>query len=305
MKNDLQAANILQWLPLLLLVPFVVPVPGVLDRIYVLRALGGLAHFILPGLLTYYLYFLRGARGRLGRAALIAFLLSAGCELLQSFVGRHPRLHDAGIDLAGVLFASSFIMRRQGRPRWLYLPAMACLLLLPIMYWSLPGVIRAQNLARERFPLLADFETDAELKLWSLRDANIGSLQLREYESAEGRYIGLVAEPDDLWPAVSVTCLPRDWTGYTNLSFDACIIDGDRPYISLTLTDHEGVKNGRWCEKRMWVDDQWRGYELNLRELAANMEDGEIRLDDISRMSVYVSGVEQRTLIGFDNFRLE
>ena len=50
---------------LLLIVPFLVPIPGSLERMHVLRSLGVLAHFSLPLVLMLVLYRVGPLRGRL------------------------------------------------------------------------------------------------------------------------------------------------------------------------------------------------------------------------------------------------
>ncbi|MBU1073209.1 VanZ family protein, partial [bacterium] len=115
---------------LLLLVPFVVPVPGQLERMHVVRSFGVIAHFGLPFALVLLLYRYGPLKGSLGAAAVLAFLLAAGCEIPQLFVGRHPRLQDAGVDLGGVVSAAGLLLHLERGRRWALLIFLAGLAVL-------------------------------------------------------------------------------------------------------------------------------------------------------------------------------
>ena len=70
-----------------------------------------LGHFVLFGAMAALPAYGHG-RSALARALLLALVLAVTTELLQWFVpGRHPRLRDVAIDLAGALAGCAFALR--------------------------------------------------------------------------------------------------------------------------------------------------------------------------------------------------
>ena len=72
-----------------------------------------LGHFVLFGAMAALPAYGPG-RSALARALLLALMLAMMTELLQSWVpGRHPRLRDVAIDLAGALAGCAITFRRR------------------------------------------------------------------------------------------------------------------------------------------------------------------------------------------------
>ncbi len=289
---------------LLLLVPFVVPVPDELERIRVLRSFGVVAHFGLPMGLTLVLYHFGPLRGRLRAAALAAFVLAAGCEIPQFFVGRHPRLQDAGVDLAGVISAVGLILQRLRGRNWGVVLMVAGLAVLPIQLREMPGLIRGEALARERFPLLADFEDDRELVMWGENKDSGVDYAFTRLDDGQ-RVLSFTGEPADAWPGVILKGMPRDWSGYGKFVFEARVVDGEQGTVTVRLDDFEGRKDSAWCGGSFHLTNQWRRCELDLAAAAAAVEGRTFRLDDIDSLLLFTGRVQRRTVIQLDNISLE
>jgi len=289
---------------LLLLLPFVVPIPDELERIRVLRSFGVVAHFGLPLGLTLVLYHFGPLRGCLRAAALAAFVLTAGCEIPQFFVGRHPRLQDAGVDLAGVISAVGLILHRLRGRNWGLVLVVAGFAVLPIQLREMPGFIRGEALARERFPLLADFEDGRELAMWSMNeDSGVDFAFIRLDDS--DRVLSFRSEPEDIWPGVVLKGMPRDWSGYGTLAFDARVAEGERGTVTVRLDDFAGRKDSVWCGESFHLTNQWRRCELDLAAAAVAVEGRTFRLDDIDSLLLFTGSVQRQTVIQLDNISLE
>ena len=289
----------------LLLVPFVVPIPGDLERMRPLRALGVAAHFGLPMLLTGLLHAVGPLKGRPRAAALAAFLLTASCEIPQFFVGRHPRLQDAGVDLAGATAALGALRSWAGGPRRWLAVTMLALAIIPVQLRDWPALVRGEALARARFPLLADFEDDRELPLWSAnRDSDV-SFGFPERPEG-GRMLEFRGKPDNCWPGIRQALEPRDWSGYRMLVFEARTTEGEVE-LRVRLADFSSPRDSVYCHASFSLDETWRRCEIDLTAAAAaaGVESRTFRLDDMDSLLLFLGSVSCTTTVQVDNISLE
>ncbi len=305
--NALAARASARWWPLgalLLLVPFVIPVPGQLERMHIVRSFGVAAHFGLPFVLVLLLYRFGPLKGKLLAAAAVGFLLIAGCEFPQLLVGRHPRWQDAGVDLAGAASAAGWLLSRErGRARGIVL-FVAGLAVLTYQMWEMPGFLRGELLARERFPLLADFEDRREEALWD-ENRDSGVSFAFEDRPGGGRLLSFAGDPGDVWPGVSLKGVPRDWSAYRTLAFEARVAGDEQAVLSIRLDDFRSRADAVWCGESFRVDGDWRRYEMDLPAAAAGVAERTFRLDDIDSLLLFLGRVERTTVIQLDNISLE
>jgi len=289
----------------LLVVPFVVPVPGRLERMIVLRSFGVLAHFFLPGVLVWLLWHRGPLAGRLPAALLAGFALVAACELVQGYVGRHPRWQDALVDLAGAAAAAAWLRRRGGGGRRWLLAALLLLLVLPWELRKVPGVWLGERLAARRFPLLADFETRRELALWG-ENEDQGQLGLARVDSLHGRSALLIGSAGDVWPGIVMHGFPRDWSGYRELVFAARRREGTARRLQVRLADFAARRDGCFRLFSVPLGDEWRTYRLVLRDGRPLGEcHRPFRLDDMDALLFYIGRQDRRTVVAIDDIHLE
>ena len=289
---------------LLLLVPFVVPIPGQLERIHIVRSFGVVAHFGLPFGLVLLLHRFGPLQGRLGAAAAMAFLLAAGCEIPQLLVGRHPRLQDAGVDLAGVVSAAGLLLRLEYGRRWAIPIFLAGLAVLPYQLREMPAYYRGERLAHARFPLLADFEDDRELFMWNENEAREGSCRFVDRPGG-GRLISFTGDPEDIWPGVFLKGMPRDWSRFSKLVFEARVDGGGQAVLSVRLDDFDSRRDAVWCSESFRINSEWQRYEMDLAAAAGEVTVRTFRLDDIDSLLLFLGRLERTTVIQLDNISLE
>lgn len=288
-----------------LLGPFVVPVPGRFERIAGLRSLGVVAHWGLPLAFTLLLWSRGPLRGRLPAAAAVAWLLTAGCELLQGFVGRHPRWQDAGVDLAGVATAVGWVLARRRGRRLAYVLVVLGFAVVPFQLREMPGFLLGSRLAAQRFPLLADFETDREIALlddnfdqgggfWVGRDATNGS-----------RVLNLRGESGEIYPGVVIRGLPRDWSSRSALVFDARAASGAPAVLTVRLDDFLSRNDPVWVGESFRLGPQWSRCVVDLKSLQPRGGERTFRLDDIDSMLFFLSRPDGDVTVQLDNIILE
>jgi hypothetical protein len=165
---------------------------------------------------------------------------SIAIEIIQPLTGRSESLTDLLNGLAGIALAAIYLAIRH-TPRKLLSAALFTLLattaiatvLLPAWEESAGMRWRSHN-----FPLLADFETDDELKLWI--GSGLGNhhpegsgLQRVKQHATHGEYALQVAtEKSAKWPGVRLLNAKQDWSQKTTLAFD---IWNDGPPFTLAI----------------------------------------------------------------------
>jgi len=288
-----------------LLGPFVVPVPGRLERIAALRSLGVVAHWGLPLAFTLLLWRRGPLRGRLAAAAALAWLLTAGCELLQVFVDRHPRWQDAGVDLAGVATAVGWVLaRRQGR-RIAYALVVLGFAVVPFQLREMPGFLLGSRLAAQRFPLLADFEDDREFALLDDNFDQGGEYWVAPDGERGSRVLNLRGEPGEIYPGVVIRGFPRDWSAQARLVFDARVAAGGSAELVLRLDDFLGRRDPVWVGEGFRLGPQWTRCAVDLRSLQPRGGERTFRLDDIDSMLFFLDRPAGDVVVQLDNITLE
>ncbi len=153
--------------------------------------------------------------------------LAAGAELLQPLTGRDRELGDALLGVAGCLIAVCWhgAAGRVSRGVRVALVAAGMIVLSAVL---LPAwvIVDDRMDAHRDFPVLASFESRAELGRWTANGCRIGRA-LRH--ATEGRFsLDLeVVDPGE-YPGVFLVDMPRDWSRFQQLCADL-YLDGSEP----------------------------------------------------------------------------
>lgn len=290
-------------LGLLLLVPFLLPVPEVLARRMILWELGDQLHLLLPALLALLLHERGPARGRPWLAAGLALLLSALAELGQQFVGRNPRLGDVGRDVIGIGIALCWLTWRARRSRLALV--LGCLLLLWIPYElaQAPRGLSARRQSARAFPLLADFETGWQQWLWNSSDGG----QVTYPASGAGHVLELRGRPGQEYPGADLVGFPGDWTPYRWLEFDARAVElggADSIECLVRFSDYRARRDGAWRLQRFHARAEWQRVRIDLSDLPPRPGIRELRWNDIFNLLFFFGRPQTEVAIQIDNLRL-
>ena len=109
----------------------------------------------------------------------------------------------------------------------------------------------------------------------------------------------------DTWPGVILKGMPRDWSAYRKLAFDARVEDGGPAVLSVRLDDFESRADAVWCGESFQVDGRWQRYEMDLPAATAGVAERTFRLDDIDSLLLFTGRLERPTVIQLDNISLE
>lgn len=288
----------------LLTIPFFVPIPRALQMDPIIGGLGDRLHVVLLGLAALFFYWFGPLRGRLIGAALAAAAMGGAIELLQQYVGRHMRWHDVGQDLIGIGIVLGFVTWRGLRSRLGLALMIALILLVPWQMREIPLLVAAQRQAADRFPLLADFENDQQIYLWS--EEPDGEATVEIVANPDGQALRLTTAATQLYPAAVMHRFPADWSSYDTLKVDVRVVSADRDAIrgGIVVTDYEGNRENVWAQRNWYADSRWRTISFPLDALG--QRDGRpIDPRDVFTLKVYLSRPPVPVELEIDNVRLQ
>jgi hypothetical protein len=181
------------------------------------------------------------------------------------------------------------------------------LILAGIVFWPFFCSLFDEILARQQFPLLADFETPFEKSRFQ---GSTGSGAWSDEQSFHGRHslrLSLLPGP---WSGMTLKYFPPDWQGYSFLQFslynpssesvsievwirDAVHEQGDKPYNDL-FSRIICLPAGCWTEVRIPLD-----------EIRQGPQGREIELGQITGLGFFVEKEKNPLTLYLDTIRLE
>jgi len=269
------------------LVPFLVPVPRSLEAHPVWGGLGTIVHIALPLAATLLLTRIGPVAGRIWLAGLAVLLLGGGIELAQQVVGRTPRWTDLGQDALGIGLAVAWHLWSQRR-RPIALVALIVLTaaaLDPVVHIFVAA--HATWRARQRFPVIADFETGDQRRLWSIDD---GDETIVPDPVTGGQVLRFADGPTDGYVGVTGRGFPGNWSGYRTLEGKIRGWIGDRRpvRVALRVDDLDSDVDAVWATWRLRATPQWRPFAVDLDSLSRLPEPRPLDLEHVHALVFFV-----------------
>ena len=190
-----------------------------------------------------------------------------GIELLQGVIG--GRTLDKGDlyrnqlgCLTAFAFTGSLPLPRQGQ--WFLRAVVVSLLFLAV--WPLYPALSDERVARNQFPLLADFETSYEQRRWK----NVHQLQRQQEFVRHGKYALRVQLSTATYSGTSLFYFPHDWRDYQQLHFS--VYNPENDVLALHCRIHDALHG----EHGLLFDDRFhRRFELQpgWNDLSVSLQD--------------------------------
>jgi VanZ family protein len=241
------------------------------------------------------------------RAASAVALFSIAVEIIQPLTGRSSSLTDlingiAGTLLAFILLASTDSARRTSIRIALIPLSAACLVAAFLPAWRESAGMRWRA---ANFPLLADFEADAELRLWP--EIGEGTTATRSAAHAShGQFsLRVSTTPSATWPGVRLIAGGRDWSAYGTLAFD---VWNDGPAFVLTMRVDDDFPHQQ-REDRFYRDlplaNGWNRFRLPLSEIESSPRARKLNLRAIRTVAFFIDTPKAAHTFHIDHVRLE
>jgi hypothetical protein len=316
----LPPALLLKWQTLaialiVLLVPFFVPIPVVLRRHPIFSPLGDQLHVVLLAGVALLLYWRGPLTGRLWPTAVAASLIGGAIEFVQIPFGRNACFGDFVLDVIGIGLVAGYVLwRGHGLKVGLGL-IIALLLIFPARLYHLPFVVAASYRSRDIFPTLTDFEGRRDGWIWGGNSAGVTVVPVDDSPEGTGHVVRVVAGPPANWPGAEMRRFPHDWSQYETLLIDVRLVPegatepGVEQRFGVRVDDFVGRHEDTWISDSGVATTDWQTIRIPLRDRAVTdgnqVSDRIFDLHDVDRILLYLNRPAARTVLEFDNLRLE
>lgn len=271
------------------------------------EALGNAVHVPLMAAFSLLLWLRWGSAPRsYGWIALAGAVTAAAMELLQPWFGRTASVVDFFFGLLGVSAALCGIWAwREGGRRARVLHAAFTLLLLYPMGRPVWLETRAALWRRNHFPVLGEFESAIEMRLW--RDRSPGrkwptTLSLSGEHVSGGRRSLAVHAGGGAWPGVIYLAGGTDWSAYHELKWD--MYNPGEPFrFTVRVDDEIDPRFASSFHRSFTADTGWNHFSLPLLTVRRGPRSRELDLTRVRHLYVYADG-ERSRLFFLDDVRL-
>ena len=278
----------------------------------VFKELWNTGHILFFTLTTYKLISLikhKSTSVILASSLIYCFTLGALIELVQSKIGRSLDLHDIYRNALGAFLALSiYIYQKKRFDKGVFLASSYFIiagLLIIIDQNKLFQTIKIDIAARSKFPILASFESKLALKQWSGPN-----LSLSTEKTLTGLYslkVGLSNKSK--YSTVTLIHMPNNWEGYNYLALNIYNPNKDALKITTKITDYqhdlsEQLHNDRYNKNFTLLASQWNIIKISLEDIKNSPETRELKLDNISRLSLFTTGLTEDKVIYIDSITL-
>ncbi|MEH6912015.1 MAG: carbohydrate binding domain-containing protein [Oceanicoccus sp.] len=238
---------------------------------------------------------------------LFALVIGIAIEVVQYAIQREPDVGDVGRNVLGAIVAVVFFSpaRYKLHRRLLWLARVLTLLLVAVPVSSLLMTLFDEQNARDTFPILASFETRAELNRWS------GSARFSrsDQHTTHGDYSLQVNLGTEQYSGVSLGYFESDWSGFQLLS--VAIFNAESSMLPLTLRIHD-QQHSRGSQlyqdrfnRSFALKSGWNHLEISLQDIASAPESRTLDLSAIENLGFFVIAEKTRTTIYMDHLYLK
>ena len=229
-------------------------------------------------------------------------VLSAAIEIIQPLAGRSHSWVDFINGMAGILIAALTIVRS----RWLIPITLAGIVMAFLPAWKESAGLRWRS---SHFPLLADFESDAELRLWV--GSGLGNTRgdaverVRDHASHGEWSLRVTTTTAATWPGVRLLNGKQDWLGKTVLAFD---VWNDGPAFTLSIRIDDDFPHQHHQDRfnaALELIPGWNHLTIPLSEIESRPKNRRLNLAAIQRTILYVNEPKAEHTFFIDHMRLE
>lgn len=263
-----------------------------------------LGHIAFFGMLGYVAgRALRRTRMSLVRQATLiltgAFLLGGSIELIQPYFGRTALWSDVWQNMVGAAVGLLLAHPRDLLRSWWALPVLGVLALElrppALLLWD-------DQVARQQFPLISNFETRFEHLRWSE-----GVVVADRARSGE-RSLQVELQPGRRWPGTALRRGIGDWQGFAAFEFSVHNDDGAPMHLTVAIRDREHtLRGGAYRDRfnrRFELAPGWNDIRIPITEIQAAPQERTLDVSAIEHVIFFTGKVEATRMFHLDAVRL-
>ena len=237
---------------------------------------------------------------------LLCGLLGALIELGQYGIDRDVDWQDVYRDiLGGVLgFVFSPIIKTIANS-FLYSLRIATLILIVIELFPVGFALYDESLARNQFPILADFESSSELDRWQ----GGASFEIVAQPTVSGEKSLRIDLGTERYSGVNLKYFPGNWQNYQALRFN--IYNPDEIPLTITCRIHDlqhsrgyHLYNDRF-NRRFVLAPGWNEIAIAIEDIIQSAKTRQISIQEIDGIGLFVARLPAPRSIYLDSMRLE
>jgi len=244
------------------------------------------------------------------RQFVVVFALTLGLglaiELLQAQIGRSFDLLDIYGNLTGSLLTLAFFCpaRRQLTRICRVLMQSCVAVLVGLALFPIGRVLQDEQLTKQQFPLLCDFESAAEVKRWAGR-----ARYSRDRTVATRGMFSLKVAFNPGESNLYLRYFPQDWRDYSRLCFDIYSPDTIPRTLHFRMHDrthraHGGGYADRFNRSFELVPG-WNRIALPFQQIAAGPQTRRLELAEVVALGFFMERRDMPAVLYFDHLRLE
>ncbi len=239
-------------------------------------------------------------------AAVAALALACFIELFRPHFG-HPESKAALAASAWGVGLAAMSLSWPRREIWVA-AAGAAAVVAPGVFLPAVREFQAVHWRRSQFPLLGDFESAEELRLWVAPESPLPSqpntrLKISTDFATFGKHSLEVEMLSEGWPGVRFLAEGQDWRGYAYLALD--VYNPGPPFnLAVRIDDTESTGKGDRFSGSWSLATGWNHLQLPLESVRTQPSDRTLNMGAIKRLLLFVDGSERRVFY-LDNVRLD
>lgn len=238
---------------------------------------------------------------RAGILLTLAVVIVGGLiELVQSYTGRDGSWQDLLRDLAGT-WLGLFWVQKASVQIWLG-RIFAVLLLLPTLV-PVYTAAQVQHRAEQKFPLLADFETEVDLH------SALGKVERSNTYHSRGNFSLKVQLTAEKYSRVALVNFFNSWQGYSALLFDIYNPEPQPMDLQLRIDDVQHLMGDNLHSDRfnhsLHLEPGWNAITISVAEIQHAPATRLLQLDAINSIIIYAVQLPSEQSIYLDNLRLQ
>lgn len=231
---------------------------------------------------------------------LIVFSLGCLIEYLQSKIGREANWQDVINNLAGAWFGMFWLQRAN---LMVWLARLAVLVLLVPPFAHLAQLVHSKYQAVQMFPVLADFEQDAQLHRW----AGAGTRSIVQF--APDNRVLKVELGTERYSGMGLRRFLGDWSHAEVLAFD--LYNPDQEPLTMVVRVHDlehelgdYALNDRF-NTRLEIHHGWNHFYFDVAQIQNAAATRKLDLQKIRGIEFFARELPKARVIFVDNLRLE